>query len=96
MSLTSICRRQRSINNKTAFTIAAPNRLRDDSRPRFSTNHLDAKPIANPSSLNVVNLVPWGGNLGFHSHCIWEHGFQLVRMSRYNDVEMSLLQQSIH
>jgi hypothetical protein len=96
MSLTSICRRQRSINNKTAFTIAAPNRLRYDSRPRFSTSHLDAKPVANPSSLNVVNLVPWGGNLGFHSHCIWQHRFQLVRMIRYNDVEISLLQQSIH
>ena|SRR5437870_11474406 len=82
--------------NKTAFTIAEPNRLRRDSRPRFSTNHLDAKLIANPSSLNVVNLVPGTGNLGFHSLCIWEHVFQLVRISRYNDVEISLLQQSIH
>ena len=81
---------------KTAFTIVASNRLRYDSRPRFGTNHLDAKPIANPSSLSVVNLVSAGGNLGLHSHCIWEHGFELVRMSRYNDVEISLLQQCIH
>src|SRR5712672_3015000 len=83
-------------NNKTAFTIAAPNRLRRDSRPRFSTNDLDAKLIANPSSFNVVNLVPARGNLGLHTLCICEHVFQLVRMSRYNDVEMSLLQQYIH
>src|SRR6266481_1106316 len=95
MSLTSICRRQRSINNKTAFTIAAPNRLRRDSRPRFSINHLDAKLIANPSSFNVVNLVP-GENLGFHSHCIWEHVFQLGRISRYNDVEITFLEQSLY
>jgi hypothetical protein len=83
-------------NNKTAFTIAAPNRLRYDSRPRFSTNHLDAKLIANPSSFNVVSLVPRGANFGFHSLCIWEHVFQPARISRYNDVEISFLQPSIH
>ena len=44
--------------NKTAFTIAASNRLRRDSTPKSSTNHSDAKLIANPSSFNVVNLVP--------------------------------------
>ncbi|HXM30175.1 MAG TPA: hypothetical protein VN957_29400, partial [Chthoniobacterales bacterium] len=31
-------------NNKTAFTIPAPNRLRCDSKLRFSPNHLTAKP----------------------------------------------------
>jgi hypothetical protein len=70
--------------------------LLSDSRPRFSTNHLDAKLIANPSSFNVVNLVPGRGNLGFHSLCIWEHVFQLGRISRYNNVEISFLQLSIH
>ena len=78
-------------NNKTAFTIAAPNRLQRDSRPKFSTNHLHTKLIANPSSFNVVNLVPGRGNLGLHSLCIRKHVFQLVRKSRYNDVEISLL-----
>ena len=83
-------------NNKTAFAIAAPNWLRRVSKPRFSANQLDARLIAYPSSFNVVNLVPGRGNLGLHSRCIWEHVFQLVRISRYNDVEISLLQQFIH
>ena len=96
LSGTSMRRRQQSIITKQPFTIATPSRLRRDSRPRFSTNHLDAKPIANPSSLNVVNLVPGGRNLGFHSRCTREHVFQLVRIGRYNDVEIAFLQQSIH
>jgi hypothetical protein len=83
-------------NNKTAFTITAAKWLLRDSRPRFSTNHLGATLITNPSSFNVVNLVPGRGNLGFHSRCICEHVFQLIRKSRYNDVEISLLQQFIH
>src|SRR5207249_9986092 len=77
-------------NNATVL-IATPNRLRRDSGPRFSTNRLVVKLSANPSSFTVVNLVPGRGNLGLHSLCIRKHVFQLVRKSRCNDVEISLL-----